>query len=197
MVGIKNMKQKLPVIPTEQYRRDFINKKAEHLAYSAKNNKLDFIDMRYFLNAFDALESVLRPTISKSIIPHRTRKYRYRPIQMFDNTIAYFRTTLEAGQPLTKTGIALFNQISRQDLDEYSGPNNKVPELGFMKDLVSFVEMYVEYTGQKKQNPAFQIFWLKNRGWSDKLEIEAKSTMGSLTDEERELAQKRLQNFSE
>ena len=70
-------------------------------------------------------------------------------------------------------------------------------KLGFLKDCVEFVENYIEFTGQKKQNPAFNIFWLKNRGWKDKFEIEASSTQGALTEEEREEAQRRIKQFSE
>jgi hypothetical protein len=175
---------------------EFIAARAKKLYNSPSNTKLDFVEIQTLLKSLDVFEASLRPEISHDIIPHTTNAYKYTPIQIFNNTMAYFRSTLEAGQPLTKMGITMFNRLDRTIL--YPSEIGKLPnELSFLKDCVDFVEMYMEYTANKRSNPAFNIFWLKNRGWVDKFEISASSTQGALTEEEREAAKKRIQSFSE
>jgi hypothetical protein len=130
---------------------------------------------------------------------NRGRPARYTPRRMFDNAVAYMRVTIAACQPLTITGLGMFMGIHRKEF--FMLLNNtkirEMPEYGFMYDFADFIEMYNEYAAHIKQNPAGPIFILKNFGWKDKFEIEASSTMGALTDEEREVAQRRLATFSE
>jgi hypothetical protein len=109
--------------------------------------------------------------------------------------------TLNANQPLTITGVGLFMGLYRKQiwglLGDRDGTLKRWPEFEFLFDFASFVELYNEYAAHKKQNPAGPIFILKNFGWKDKLEIEASTTQGALTDEERAAAQKRIAEFSE
>jgi len=192
----KGSKRGLPVVATNETKSAFIAERARKLYNSPSNTKLDFVEIQTLLQALDVFEANLRPEISHDIIPHTTNAYKYTPIQIFNNTMAYFRSTLEAGQPLTKMGITLFNRLDGNTLK----PSyiDKLPkELGFLKDCIDFVEMYMEYTANKRYNPAFNIFWLKNRGWVDKFEIDAHSTQGALTEEERRAAQDRIKKFSE
>jgi hypothetical protein len=130
---------------------------------------------------------------------NRGRPYRYTPRRMFDNAVAYMRVTIAACQPLTITGLGMFMGIHRKEFFHMLSDTKmrEMPEYGFMYDFADFTEMYNEYAAHVKQNPAGPIFILKNFGWKDKFEIEASSTMGALTDEEREVAQKRLAAFSE
>lgn len=127
------------------------------------------------------------------------RPHRYTPRRMFDNAVAYMRVTIAACQPLTITGLGMFMGIHRKEFFTLLNDTKMrdKPEYGFMYDFADFIEMYNEYAAHIKQNPAGPIFILKNFGWKDKFEIEASSTMGALTDEEREVAQQRLAAFSE
>jgi hypothetical protein len=152
-------------------------------------------ERNYLLGMLDLFENGI--LIRHKNLKSKTR-YRYTPIQMLKNTLAYFRVSIENGQPLTISGIAVFNGMKRDDFYNHIYHNkNRDPAFDFLDECVDFVEMYIEYTGQKKQNPAFQIFWLKNRGWKDKIEIEASTNQAALTEDERESAQKRLAAFSE
>jgi hypothetical protein len=102
---------------------------------------------------------------------------------------------LTYGQPLTINGITSFCGLDKSYLTP--AKQHRLPkEFGFVFDCLDFVEFFMEFSGQKKQNPAFQIFWLKNRGWKDTFSVES-TTPGALTDEERGEAQKRLAGFSE
>lgn len=120
---------------------------------------------------------------------------------MWDGIKKYLKVSIESLQPLTITGIALFSGASRDmllNVSARSTKKNPIPgEFSFLKEVVGFVEMYNEYAVHKKQNPAGPIFILKNFGWKDKIEIEASSTQGALSEQEREETQKRLQGFSE
>jgi hypothetical protein len=121
---------------------------------------------------------------------------------MWTNIKSFFDLTIEYGQPLTITGMALFAGMDREYLNNMalhgrSGDSTLPKELYFLMDCRKFVENYNEFAAHKKQNPAGPIFILKNFGWKDKFEIEASSTQGALTEQEREAAQKRIQAFSE
>jgi hypothetical protein len=124
---------------------------------------------------------------------------RFTPVETFERMIGYIKRALSGGRSLTMTGLGISLAMSRQDfyemINEAKGVQNG--PYNFVKDIVFFVEYFMEYTAQQKQNPAFQIFWLKNRGWVDKLEISASSTPGAMTDKEREEAQARLKQISE
>lgn len=126
-------------------------------------------------------------------------KLRYTPRQMYDSCAQYIKITIEAQQPLTASGMALFLGINRRGLFDvlHKTRRKEFPEYAFVYDFAAFIEMYNEYAAHRKQNPAGPIFIMKNFGWKDKMEIEATATEGALTDEERAEAQKRIKNFSE
>jgi hypothetical protein len=120
------------------------------------------------------------------------------PLEMATIIMQYFRFCITNGMAITISGIGIYLGMDKDEFQKKcANKNPKDPNMSFLQKCVYFVEMYMEYTAQRKQNPAFQIFWLKNRGWVDKLEISASSTQGALSDEEREAAQKRISQFSE
>jgi hypothetical protein len=124
---------------------------------------------------------------------------RYTPYQMYERATAYIRATIKARQPLTITGLGLFMGFKRKDFFQILTRKELMenPNMQFIFDYAAFVEMYDEYAAHVKQNPAGPIFILKNFGWKDKFEIEASSTQGALTMEEREEAKRRMASFAE
>lgn len=186
---------KPPVIPTKEYVDEFVRKRNLPVHKGCAQVKLLDEDRKYILGMLAAFDAETRPTIDPNLKVHG--KNRYTPIQMYEAIMAYFKASLENGQPITITGIGLFCGIDKWDFHEMVNKKDLNPAYKFIKKCVEFMEMYIEFTGQKKQNPAFQIFWLKNRGWRDKFEIEATSTQGALTEDEREAAQKRIQAINE
>lgn len=123
--------------------------------------------------------------------------HRYSPVQLWRNTVAYFRVTIDSGQPLTLSGLAMFNGYSRKQLFNFMHTQSLPEEFYFLFEAAKFVEMYNEYAAHKKQNPAGPIFILKNFGWTDKIQVESTSTDAALTPDERSDQQKRIDNFSE
>ena len=204
MVLRKNMKYrpgpvKPPVEATEEYTEKFLEERKETLNKHMNLVKISKDDKQYLLDAFEMLiqKHLDRGIEDKLVKPNM----RYTPRQMFDCCVQYMRSALGSGQPLTITGMGLFMGLHRKQiwllLGDAEVTLKKWPEFDFLFDFASFVEMYNEYAAHKKQNPAGPIFILKNFGWKDKFEIEASSTQGALTDEEREIAQRRIANFSE
>jgi len=154
-------------------------------------------DKDYLMGMFLCLKMALEDKVIDKFPDEDLKKYRYTPREMFTNIMKYFEVSITQGQPLTITGVGLFCGIRKQDFYELRTRPTLHPAFQFLKDAAEFVEMYNEYAAHKKMNPAGPIFILKNFGWKDKQEIELSSNKGALTDEERELAQKRLGNFSE
>ena len=196
---LKGQHPRPPIKPTKAYVEKFIAEKKPSLTRQGNFTRIEKRDTGYLLAMFDAFEKSIRPTVNtKAAINMEINPgLRYTPIQMFNNIMIYFRASLENCQPITLNGIALFNGMNKYDLWDFIKTHKKEPNYAFLEACIGFVEMYVEFMGQKKQNPAFNIFWLKNRGWSDRVEIEATAKSGALTDEEREAAQKRIATFSE
>ena len=164
-----------------------------------KNAKLEPAEVDYWLSMLEVFDRFTRPTVpeGKVKLEHAGQPYRFTPSQMYEAIFNYFQISLEQGRDLTMGSLAMFCDMSHSNFTTFVNDKDLRPEYKFIRKCVEFVKNYIEYTGQKKNNPAFQIFWLKNHGWKDKYELEATSTMGALTEEERAEAQKRIQMISE
>lgn len=174
--------------------------KKNHLNYNLSPTALD--DRDYLRGMYDAFCQYIEPTIIEGPVKNKTDTYNLTPREMWTNIQKFFELSIEHGQPITITGMALFCGLDREYLTQIaaSGENKGVKypkEYGFLSKCRKFVENYNEYAAHKKQNPAGPIFILKNFGWKDKFEIEAHSTQGALTEDEREAAQKRIKMISE
>jgi hypothetical protein len=158
--------------------------------------KMEERDKDCLISTLDAFEQSLLPTIDPNA-PGLTNSER-TPLEMATIIMQYFRFCITNGMAITISGIGIYLGMDKDEFQKKCANKNPAdPNMKFLQKCVYFVEMYMEYTAQRKQNPAFQIFWLKNRGWVDRLELSATTTPGALTDEEREAAQKRISNFSE
>jgi len=179
-----------------QRNKDYMLKKSGR----AKNSpggltKLEERDKEYLLQTLDAFESSVLSNIDHNA-PGLTNSMR-KPIEMATIIMQYFRFCITGGMAITISGIGIYLGMNKTEFQNKCNNPEKDPNMAFLQKCVYFVEMYMEYTAQRKQNPAFQIFWLKNRGWVDRLELSATTTPGALSDEERDVAQKRIANFSE
>jgi hypothetical protein len=189
---------KPPVVLDKEGLSRFLEQREKELKNAKYKYKPNDVEREYLLKMLDVFEKRMSTYDISEEKPKNNRRgepCKYTPRQVFDNIMAYFRISIMYDQPLTKSGIASFNNMDRDWID---ANRLKVidPAFSFINDCLDFVEFYMEYTGQKKHNPAFQIFWLKNRGWVDKIELST-STSGALTDAERKEAQKRISQFSE
>ena len=192
---------KPPIIPTPAYEKAFV----ENMAIGQKKNrispKLNTTDNEYIRSMFYELVACHKDVGIPDVKPKGQEGRRYTPLQMFNNCVRYMEATIKASQPLTITGVGLFMGLRREGLFEILSKKiqtlHQYPEYAFIFDFADFVEMYNEFAAHKKQNPAGPIFILKNFGWKDKFEVEASSTMGALTDAERQEAQLRISKFSE
>jgi hypothetical protein len=157
--------------------------------------KMEERDKKYLLNVLDSFEY----SILSGIDPEARglANSKMKPIEMARLILQGFRFCINGGMAITISSMGIYLGMDKKEFMKKCNNEEKDPNMAFLQKCVYFVEMYMEYTAQRKQNPAFQIFWLKNRGWVDKLEITAGSTQGALTDAEREEAQKRIANFSE
>jgi len=192
---IKGQKRKAPLVLTDETatalaEKRVITKKMPTLIKTAAH------DREYLLGMFDILKMSVELDIIEGPAESNTNTYRYTPRQMWENTKKYFEATIRYGQPLTITGIAMFNDLDGADLrrkDIKALPK----EFGFLIKCASFVEMYNEYAAHRKLNPAGPIFILKNFGWKDTFTVEGNATQGALSEAERAEAQKRVADFSE
>lgn len=188
---------------SESNARKFIEDRSKNIKNSHAFSPKDKADRDYLMGAYLMLKQSLEPHISPDPIPHITNCFKYTPKQIFDGIMMFLEYTIQAGQPITLSGTMGFVGLDNNDLnniitgkrDSYTKEAYK--ELMFLKNIHKFIEFYNEYSAHKKQNPAGPIFILKNFGWKDKFEIEATATQGALTPEEREVAQRRIQSFSE
>lgn len=191
---------KPPIIPTPEYEKAFIEERAIALKKTSRA-KISTDDNQYLLKMFYEMVKCHTASGIPDVKPKGQEMRRYTPFQMFTNCVRYMELTVEAHQPLTITGVGLFMGLRREQLFQMLNAKsqnlNEYPEYSFIFDFADFVEMYNEYAAHKKQNPAGPIFILKNFGWKDKFEVEASSTMGALTDAERNEAQLRIAKFSE
>jgi len=157
--------------------------------------KMEERDKEYLLNILDSFEVSILSGVDPEA-PGLTNS-KMKPIEMARIILQGFRFCINGGMAITISSIGIYLGMNKTEFQNKCSNPEKDPNMAFLQKCVYFVEMYMEYTAQRKQNPAFQIFWLKNRGWVDKLEISASSTQGALTDAEREEAQRRIANFSE
>lgn len=189
MPRLKGQKPKKPLVITDSFLTEyaggrFIGKPSESTD-------------PYLWAVFQEFRRNLEPTVPKKRPKDADKHYRYSPKQMYDNVMKYFEVTIMMGNPLTLSGMARFLGMTTVDLFNFRKNENLHKAYDFIHDCVGFVEMHYELALNKKQNPAGSIFALKNIGWRDKLEIDAKLTPGALTDEERAAQQRRLAKFSE
>ena len=158
--------------------------------------KMEERDKEYLLNILDSFEVSLLSGVDPDA-PGLTNS-RMKPIEMARLILQGFRFCITGGMAITISSIGIYLGMDKDEFQKTCANKNPInPNMAFLQKCVYFVEMYMEYTAQRKQNPAFQIFWLKNRGWVDRLELSATTTQGALTDSEREEAQRRIANFSE
>ena len=189
-------KNKPPVLMSRRLSRQLA---VERAAASAEKllvrHKINQYEVNYFMQILDALDKSVRPTVNRRA--KIGKNSRYTPIQIYETILSYLQLTVAGGHPLTMSGMGLFCGTNHPTFSEYMTDKRKDPNYAFLSKLVGFVEMYMEYTAQNKMNPAFQIFWLKNRGWVDKIEIVPGQTQGALSEDERKVAQERISNFTE
>jgi hypothetical protein len=203
MPRLKGQKNAPPVIPTEEYQKEFIRARASSVEKSPVRIAKNVADKnyQYLSSIFEAMvENYEKMELPETLESAPKCMNRYTPKQMFDNSVAYMRATIKAKQPLTITGLGLFMGIRRADFFDMLHERKAIkdnPFMAFIYDFASFIEMYDEYAAHQKQNPAGPIFILKNFGWKDKFEIEASSPQGALTPEERDAARARMAAFTE
>jgi hypothetical protein len=187
--GIKDRKDIVQL--TDEDALALVKQRAVKIHNSPTLVKLAAADREYLRGMWQ----VFRDNMPKpGLAEYNTKAYRYQPYQMWENIKKYFDVTIEHGQPLTVSGMALFCGIPTKNI--LHGDMVK-DGFAFLVDCKRFIEMYNEYAAHKKMNPAGPIFILKNFGWQDKFEIEASSTMGALTEAERQEAQRRIASFTE
>lgn len=186
-------KTRPPIIADDKYAENFVKKKGE-LIDKGRNMavmKMDEKDRLYLLAMFESFKNSVDQIVPEGEAPSVTNKYRYTPKQMWENIKKYMEVTIQCGQPLTISGLALFNGLDT--LVMRTGDIKSMPkEYGFLFECRRFVEMYNEFAAHRKLNPAGPIFILKNFGWKDKFEIEASAASGALTEEERAEMQRRV-----
>ena len=119
------------------------------------------------------------------------------PKELERKGMEYIESCRDSKKPITVTGLCLCLGTTRDTLMEYQRKEE-------FSDAIKRLKLYAEnYAEEYLYNPNGRavvgaIFALKNFGWSDKLEVETRSTtIGALTEEERAAAQERLRNFSE
>ena len=192
----KGSKTKPPVIVTEENVKEIISQRSQSIYRMKAYHETKEVDRQFYLGLLELLKGKLELEIVEGTV-HTTNPYRYTPRQMFDSIMFIFKYCLENGQPITISSLLTFLRLKQDAFWKLVREGQEVKEYMFLKDCVNFVQMYNEFALHKKQNPAGAIFALKNFGWKDKLEIEASSTQGALTEDERAAAQKRLAEFSE
>ena len=178
----------------DKYIANFVNARAENIHKSPTLIKTAKNDRDYLMGMFSLIYNQYKDQ-DWSIKVNKQR--RYSPKQMFEAASRYLQVTIEHGQPLTISAMGIFLGMRRKALFNFLNDTDFLPGEEFIFDFADFIESYNEYSAHKKQNPAGPIFILKNFGWKDKFELEASTTTGALTEEERDLAQKRIKNFSE
>jgi hypothetical protein len=170
------------------------------LAKQAEQRRLSEQRKQMLLDNVEALEKRVRGTIPNKdwIIPREKREYahlRLTPHQMFYGALRYFRKQIKNEQPITLSGTAISLGFSKYTLWNTNG-NVYKEEYSFVPLLKTFVEETIEVSMVTSINPAADMFRLKNLGWQDKIEI-ATTSVSSLSVEEREASQRRIQSFTE
>lgn len=164
-----------------------------------KNSKAEVNEINYLLSLLEAFDKRVRQTVpnkwNTQVRVHGN--FKYKPYQLYETMLAYFHIAISNGRNISLSHLAWFCGYSASRFRVMIEDEDLSPHYRFIKDFVTFLEGLMEYEAQEKQNPAFHIFWLKNRGWKDKFEISASATPGALTEEQRLEAQKRIADFSE
>lgn len=165
------------------------------VARQAKLNKADPGENQYFLELLAEFDAAIRPQVDVKAVVHGN--FKYTPIQMYEILFSYLHTCIKLNRNMTISHMGWYTGIDRDDLSDIGKGNCKEPAYRFVKYFIDFITGQIEYRAQDKVNPAFHIFWLKQRGWKDKQEIELSATKGAMTDAERTEAQRRIAEFSE
>jgi hypothetical protein len=187
-------KKQKPVVVTEDYKKNFGLTFGNSNQYKCMT-KIEQRDREYLMSVFEIFEKSTENIVPKGNVTHNGNVYQ--PEEMFRVIMEYFRFTISNSRPLTLSGIGIFCGFYKSQFEIIRKTKKETdPIWGWLQKCVYFVEMYIEYTAQLKINPAFQIFWLKNRGWQDKLEIST-ATPGALSEEEREEMKERVKMISE
>ena len=101
------------------------------------------------------------------------------PEQMQGLIDEYFEYIRSENEPPTITGLCLHMGFeSRQSFYEYG---EKKEFTYTIKRARLMIESEYEKNAQFAKTPAFHIFALKNLGWSDKVEVDNRSSDGSMT----------------
>lgn len=120
----------------------------------------------------------------------------FDPKEMEKAGMAYIEDCRANKEPITITGLCLWLGTTRDTLMEYQRKQEFSDTIKRLKlHAENFCEEYLYNPNGRAVVGA--IFALKNFGWSDKMEIETRTTSEALTAEERAEAQERLRNFSE
>lgn len=122
---------------------------------------------------------------------------RYYPDELLEKFEEYCRSCKESGKLINITGFALFAEVHRDTVynyfeDERYFDTRKIIETRIEEEAIQM--------GLEKRNPAFMIFYLKNKcGWRDKRETELAGpgggpiqTQSQMSDEELEAKIKQL-----
>lgn len=101
------------------------------------------------------------------------------PEEMQEACDNYFKECEESKEPATITGLTLaLGFCTRKSLLDYS---EKIEFVNIIKKAKLKVEHEYEKALRTDRNPTGPIFVLKNMNWSDKQEIDHKSSDGSMT----------------
>lgn len=192
-----NPKVRGPVIIAKKYQREMVEERVNAVEEikQMKNTKSTPQDIAYNLSMLDAFDKTIRPTVPINVKINKNRKYT--PIQLYETMLGYFHTALANGRNITIGHLSWFCGYNKTEFSELINDKNLDPNYAFLKDFIAFLEGHMENVAQDKQNPAFHIFWLKNRGWKDTYTVEPGANPAALTEEERAANQKRIAEFSE
>lgn len=166
---------------------------SEHRALKVKQT--DPEEVYYFLNLLHDFDQAIRPTVDVNAVVHANN--RYTPIQLYEVLLSYLHNCIKKGRNMTINHMAWYARMERERFRDLINGKIEDKNYDFVQDFAAFMTGHIEYRAQDKQNPAFHIFWLKQRGWKDKQEIELSATQGALTAEERAANQRRIANFTE
>lgn len=122
---------------------------------------------------------------------------RYFPDELLEKFEEYCRDCKEKGKLINITGFALYAKIHRDTVYHYF---NDERYFDAKETIETRIEDEAIQMGLGKRNPAFMIFYLKNKcGWRDKRETELAGpgggpiqTQNKLSDEDLEAKIKRL-----
>lgn len=180
----------------ERERLIILNTKATMASLGLAKIK-DVKSYEYWIALLDGFaDEVFSHLDRNQVIPTESKigRFRYTPWEMAEKSLSYIRFALGNNQAPLVNGIAISIGMTRNQI--FNLRKMADTPYAFLDDVVSFVEMYYEYSMLDKPNPAGPIFGLKNFGWKDRLDINVQPDM-ELTDEDRQSMRDRVKSFSE